>query len=213
MFPSKIPINSVNTIKHAFAFISLLGIKYDTDDRVLCKIVCRGLGTPNFDALERLALQVVDYDMLVRNGDWADCSVQVRKCMRVVTSKKSQEAVGGWLDVIEVCPKPRTAPKRSGCIANMDKARILLKALATPKMADSCMAVEDRCMTARERQNMDKRMLEWVKGIAHTSRRYEGHSATYRQLPSWPPVLSNDQSIGVPPLVIAPSHAYTYPYA
>ncbi|KAF8868610.1 hypothetical protein CPB85DRAFT_1262950 [Mucidula mucida] len=102
MFPSKIPINSVNTIKHAFAFISLLGIKYDTDDRVLCKIVCRGLGTPNFDALERLALQVVDYDMLVRNGDWADCSVQVRKCMRVVTSKKSQEAVGGWLDVIEL---------------------------------------------------------------------------------------------------------------
>ncbi|KAF8902295.1 hypothetical protein CPB85DRAFT_1438747 [Mucidula mucida] len=213
MFPSKMSINSVDTMKHAFAFISLLGIKYDTDDRVLCKIVCRGLGTPNFDALERLALQVVDYDMLVRNGDWADCSVQVRECMRVLTSKESQEAVGGWLDVIEVCPKPRTALKRSGCIANMDKARILLKALATPEMAASSMAMKDRRMTAAERQAVEKRVLEWVKGIPHTSRRYEGHSATCRQLPSWPPALSNGQSIAVPPSVIAPSRAYAYPYA
>ncbi|KAF8884542.1 hypothetical protein CPB85DRAFT_1337772 [Mucidula mucida] len=204
MFPSKMSINSVDTMKHAFAFISLLGIKYDTNDRVLCTIVCRGLGTPNFDALERLALQVVDYDMLVR-GDWTDCSVRHCECMRVLTSKK--------LDAMKVCPGPHTALKRSGCIANMDKARILLKTLATPKMADSCMAVEDRCMTARERQAMDKRVLEWVKGIAHTSRRYEGHSATCRQLPSWPPALSNGQSIGVPPLVIAPSRAYAYPYA
>ncbi|KAF8879913.1 hypothetical protein CPB85DRAFT_1341389 [Mucidula mucida] len=152
--------------------------------------------------------------MLVRNGDWADCSVQVRECMRVLTSKESQEAVGGWLDAMELCPAPRTAAlKRSGCIANMDKARILLKALATPVMVDSCMAMKDRRMTAAERQAVDKRVLEWVKGIPHTSCRYEGHSATCRQLPSWPPGLSNGQSIGVPPSVIAPSRAYAYPYA
>ncbi len=156
MFPSKMPINSIETMKHAFAFVSLLGIKYNTDDRVLCTIVCRGLGTPNFDALERLALQVVDYDMLVHNGDWADCSGRLRKCMHALTSKESQEAVGGWLDVMEVCPAPRTALKRSGCIADMDKARLLLKALDTPEMADSCIAMEEPRMTARERQAVDK---------------------------------------------------------
>ncbi len=210
MFPSKMSINSVDTMKHAFA---LLGIKYNTDDRVLCKIVCRGLGTPNFDVLKRLALQVVDYDMLVRKGDSANCSGRLRECMRVLTSKESLDVVGGWLDAMELCPAPRTALKRSGCIANMDKARILLKTLATPEMADSCMSIEERRTTVAEREAVDKRVLEWVKGIPHTSRRYEGLSATCRQLPSWPPALSSGQSIGVPPSVIAPSRAYAYPYA
>ncbi|KAF8870486.1 hypothetical protein CPB85DRAFT_1354587 [Mucidula mucida] len=179
MLPAKIPITSVETMKHAFA----------------------GLGTPNFAVLERLALQVVDYDMLVHNGDWADCSGRLRKCMRVLTSKESQEAVGGWLDVMEVCPAPRTALKRSGCIADMDKARLLLKALDTPKMADSCMAMEEPRMTARERQAVDK------------VRRYEGHSATCQRPPSWLPALSDSQSLWVPPSAVARSRAYAYPYA
>ncbi len=131
-----------------------------------------------------MALQVVDYDMLVRDGDWENCSVRLRECMRVLTSKESRDAVEGWLDVMEVCPAPRTALKRSGCIANMDKARILLKALATPEMAASSMAMKDRRMTAAKRQAVEKRVLEWVKGvdgvqIPHSSGTYNGPSKTY----------------------------------
>ncbi|KAF8879911.1 hypothetical protein CPB85DRAFT_1460298 [Mucidula mucida] len=183
MFPSKMPINSIETMKHAFA----------------------GLGTLNFAAvLERLALQVVDYDLLVRNGDWENCSVRLREYMRVLTSKESRDAVEGWLDVMEVCPAPRTALKRSGCIANMDKARILLKALATPEMAASSMAMKDRRMTAAKRQAVEKRLLEWVKGvdgvqIPHSSGTYNGPSKT--------------QSVWVPPSAVALTRAYAYPYA
>ncbi|KAF8879905.1 hypothetical protein CPB85DRAFT_1259325 [Mucidula mucida] len=130
MFPSKIPINSIETIKHAFA----------------------GLGTPNFDALKRLALQVVDYNMLVR-GDWTDCSVRHRECI------------------------PHTTLKRSGCLANMDKARLFLKALDEP---DISLAMEERRMTARKRQDVEKKVLEWIKGVCvqipYTSGRYEGPS-------------------------------------
>ncbi|KAF8903398.1 hypothetical protein CPB85DRAFT_1319945 [Mucidula mucida] len=152
--------------------------------------------------------------MLVHNGDWAVCSGQLRECMRVLTSKGSLDVVGGWLDAMELCPAPRTALKRSGCIANMDKARILLKALATPEMADSRMAMEERRTTVAERQAVDKRVLEWVKAIPHTtSRRYEGPSITCQRPPSWPPALVNGHSIWVPPSAVAPGRAYAYPYA
>ncbi|KAF9027287.1 hypothetical protein BDZ89DRAFT_1134241 [Hymenopellis radicata] len=220
MFPSNIPVNSVETMKHAFAFVSLLGIKYNTDSRVLCTMICGGLGTPNFAVLERLALQVVEYDMLVRNGDWADCSGWLRECMRVLTSKESRDAVGAWLDEMEVCPAPPTALKRSSRVANMDKASILLEALETPEMADGAMGTKEHRMTVTERQAVEKRVLEWAKGV--DGARQESNwvqippSVPCRrpwEPPSWPPALPRSQSIWARPSAFALSRAYAYPSA
>ncbi len=60
-------------------------------------------------------------------------------------------------------------------ISDMNKARLLLKASNEP---DRSLAMEERRMTARESQDVEKRVLKWVKGVGgvqipHTSGRFQ----------------------------------------
>ncbi|KAF8909594.1 hypothetical protein CPB85DRAFT_743860 [Mucidula mucida] len=123
------------TMKNAFAFFCVLGVKHDLDGRLNCTLLCHQLRTPNFVVLEKLAMQIVDYDMLVHCGDWAGCGSRLRGYIGAIPEQESREVVRSWMSTVELHPTPGIALKRSSCLTNEASADILLEALHAPERA------------------------------------------------------------------------------
>ncbi len=187
------------TMKNASAFFCVLGVKHDLDGRLNCTLLCNQLRTPNFVVLEKLAMQIVDYDMLVHRGDWADCGSRLRGYIGALPEQASREVVSRWMSTVEFHPPPGIALKRSSCVTNEASADILLEALHAPQRAKYR---KEKII----RPELQVRVQQWMQGVEDARQELQQSRASALDneerlshvRPTWPPTFGATTSIWAP---------------